>query len=97
MRYNSGAAVKVLCLFDPCNVQWKPYSPPEVDRIWLWVYFNNIPIHPIFYLLKGAYKQFFRAAILTDETTVELYQILTQLYLGFPESIPFAWAQTLNA
>ena len=29
------------------------YSPPEVDRIWLWVYYNKIPIYPIFYLLKG--------------------------------------------
>ena len=29
------------------------YSPCEVDRIWLWVYYNEIPIHPEFYLLKG--------------------------------------------
>ena len=29
------------------------YSPPEVDRIWLWVYYNKIPLYPIFYLLKG--------------------------------------------
>ena len=34
----------------------EPYSPPEVDRIWLWVYHNKIPIYPIFYLLKGDYK-----------------------------------------
>ena len=26
---------------------------PEVDRIWLWVYCNKIPIYPVFYLLKG--------------------------------------------
>ena len=26
---------------------------PEVDRIWLWVFYNKIPIYPIFYLLKG--------------------------------------------
>ena len=25
------------------------YSPPKVDRIWLWVYYNKIPIYPIFY------------------------------------------------
>ena len=30
----------------------KPYSPPKVDRIWLWVYYNKIPIYPIFYLLN---------------------------------------------
>ena len=30
-------------------------SPPEVDRMWLWVYYNKIPIYPIFYLLKGDY------------------------------------------
>ena len=30
----------------------KLYSPPYVDRIWLWVYYNQIPIYPIFYLLK---------------------------------------------
>ena len=29
------------------------YSPPEVDRIGLWVYDTKIPIYPIFYLLKG--------------------------------------------
>ena len=28
------------------------YSLPQVDRIWLWVYCNKIPIYPIFYLLK---------------------------------------------
>ena len=32
-----------------------PYSPPYVDRIWLWAYYNNIPLYPIFYLLKGDY------------------------------------------
>ena len=31
-------------------------SPPEVDKIWLWVYYNKIPIYPIFYLLKGDYE-----------------------------------------
>ena len=29
------------------------YSPPEVDRTWLWVKYNKIPIYPIFCLLKG--------------------------------------------
>ena len=33
------------------------YSPPEVDRIWLRVYYNKIPIYPPFYLLKGDYIQ----------------------------------------
>ena len=28
----------------------------ETDRIWLWVYYNKIPIYPIFYLLKGDHK-----------------------------------------
>ena len=32
------------------------YSPPEVARIWLWVYYNKVPIYPIFYLLKGGYR-----------------------------------------
>ena len=31
------------------------YSPPKVDRIWLWVHYEKIPIYPIFYLLKGDY------------------------------------------
>ena len=31
------------------------YSPPSVDRIWLWVNHNKIPIYPIFYVLKGDY------------------------------------------
>ena len=26
--------------------------PPSVDRIWLWVCYNKIPIYPIFYLLR---------------------------------------------
>ena len=29
------------------------YSLPYVDRLWLWVYYNKVPIYPIFYLLKG--------------------------------------------
>ena len=35
----------------------KTYSPPYVDRIWLWVYYDEIPIYPIFYLLEGDYIQ----------------------------------------
>ena len=31
------------------------YGHPYVDRIWLRVYYNEIPIYPIFYLLKGDY------------------------------------------
>ena len=31
-------------------------SPPEVDRIWLWGYYNEIPIYPILYLHKGDYR-----------------------------------------
>ena len=31
------------------------YSPPSVDRIWLWIYQNKIPIYPLFSLLKGDY------------------------------------------
>ena len=41
---------KVVC------VVFTIYSPPEVDRIWLWVYDNKMPIYPIFYLLKGDYR-----------------------------------------
>ena len=33
-------------------------SPPSVDRIWLRVYQNKIPIYPIFYLLRGDYNKF---------------------------------------
>ena len=29
-----------------------PYTPPSVDRIWLWVRYHKIPIYPPFYLLK---------------------------------------------
>ena len=36
---------------------FKVYSPPQVDRIWLWVQYNKIPIYPIFYLLTGDYNQ----------------------------------------
>ena len=31
-------------------------SPPLVDRFWLWVYSNMIPMYPIFDLLKGHYS-----------------------------------------
>ena len=37
---------------------WKrlaAYSPPEVDRILHWVYYNQTPMHSIFYLLNGDY------------------------------------------
>ena len=29
---------------------------PLKDRIWIWIYYNKIPIDPIFYLLKGDYR-----------------------------------------
>ena len=32
------------------------YSHLSVDRLWLWVYVNEIPIYPIFYLPKGDYR-----------------------------------------
>ena len=32
------------------------YSSPEVDRIWLWVYYTKIPIYSILYLLNGDYS-----------------------------------------
>ena len=35
--------------------QQKSYSPPYVDRIWLRLYYNKIPIYPVFYLIKGDY------------------------------------------
>ena len=31
------------------------YSPSLVRRMWLWVYYNKVPIYPIFYLRKGDY------------------------------------------
>ena len=34
----------------------KGYSPPSVNRIWLWVYHDKIPIYPNLYLLKGDFK-----------------------------------------
>ena len=38
-------------------VPFQVYSPPEVDRIWFWVYCNDkISIYPIFCLLKEDYK-----------------------------------------
>ena len=40
----------------PRGLEFRVYSPPQVDRIWLWVYYNKIPIYPIFYLLKGDYR-----------------------------------------
>ena len=38
-----------------CPTPRSVYSPPEVDRIWVWEYYNEGPIYPIFYLLKGDY------------------------------------------
>ena len=32
---------------------FRVHSPPQVDRIWLWIYYNKIPMYPILYLLKG--------------------------------------------
>ena len=42
-----------------CDCLWlwdaslKPFNPPQIDGIWLWVYYNTIPIYPILYVLKG--------------------------------------------
>ena len=33
-------------------------SPPEVDRIWLRVNYNTIPIYPSFIYLKGSDSEF---------------------------------------
>ena len=35
---------------------FKPYSPLYVDRIWLWVYYNKIPVYPRVCLLAGDYN-----------------------------------------
>ena len=37
------------------NRNFDRYNPPYVDRIWLWVYYDKIPIYPMFYLPKGDY------------------------------------------
>ena len=29
------------------------YSPPKVDRVWLRICYNQIPVYPIFYLPRG--------------------------------------------
>ena len=39
----------------PLPLNPEPYSPPQVARIWLWVYHQKIPLYPIFYLRKGDY------------------------------------------
>ena len=31
-------------------------GPSKYGLIWLWVYYDKIPIYPIFYLLKGDYR-----------------------------------------
>ena len=46
--------LKILLVNEPAD--GKDYSPPEVDRTWLWVYYKKIPIYPIFYLLKADYN-----------------------------------------
>ena len=33
-------------------------SPPQVDGIWLWVYYDKVAICRIFYLLKGDYNHY---------------------------------------
>ena len=41
-------------LFGSVERRGRCCSPPQADRIWLWVYYKQIPIYPIFYLLKGS-------------------------------------------
>ena len=44
-------------VFHLCHVHLlSVYIPPKVDRIWLWVYHNKIPIYPILYLFMGDYR-----------------------------------------
>ena len=38
------------------GLRFRCSSSLQVDRIWLWIYSNTIPIYPIFYLLKGDYR-----------------------------------------
>ena len=38
--------------------------PPKEDGRWLWVYYNKIPIYPIFYLLQGCSQAFDHAWLL---------------------------------
>ena len=40
----------MLCSLLPRHIMLMRYSPHEVDSMWLWVYYNKIPIYPIFYL-----------------------------------------------
>ena len=42
--------IKIGCIY------WG-YRHPEVDRYGLWVYYKEVPIYPIFYLLKGDSRQ----------------------------------------
>ena len=57
-----GAEVQdlTMAVHEPQGLAWglglRVSSLPQVDRIWLWVYYNKIPIYPIFYLLQGDYS-----------------------------------------
>ena len=37
-------------------IGFRVYSPPEIERIWLWVYYNEITTYPMFYLFKEDYR-----------------------------------------
>ena len=56
------------------------YSPPEVDRIWLRVYYNKIPVYLIVYLLKGDYVPVFLLTtsnlLLSEEEEAAIGEIL---------------------
>ena len=84
----------VLCaLFTPCSSSSRggTYRPPYVDRIWLWVDYNKIPMYPIFYLLKGDYR-----LNMSNENPVLTLQPLG-LYSSHLGAQPNTWALPMLA
>ena len=61
-RLGPGFCGRILLGPNACFTSDDVYSPPEVDRIWLRVHYNKIPIYPIFYLLQGDYRHMYIAA-----------------------------------
>ena len=57
-------------------------SPHKIDRIWLLVFRNQIPIYPIFYLLQGDYIRGFRILGCFRHTLSVLLGLLRESCLG---------------
>ena len=90
MILSTDTCSNIFCLpIASISFQWRSplYSPPQVDRMSLWVYDNQIPIYPIFYLLKGDYRYAHTCIYVYMYICIYVYMYTYIWDLGAPPSL----------